>query len=111
MQLTAETVKGFTGSILAPRFDNPAPIPKFHEELWELCCSDDLWVAIAAPRSHAKSTSVTLRYLLAEALFRKSQFILIVSNTEGQAAQFLGDIKVELTENEELINLFGKVKL
>ena len=109
MELTAELIKGFTGSVLAPRFDNPAPIPKFHEELWELCCLDDDRVAIAAPRGHAKSTSTTLSYVLAEALFRSSKYILIVSDTEGQAAQFLGDIKVELAENDALQDLFGKM--
>jgi len=110
MELTAEVIEGFTGSVLASRFDNPAPIPAFHKELWEMCCWDDRKVAIAAPRGHAKSTSVTLGYVLAEALFRTSDFILIVSDTEGQAAQFLGDIKVELSENEDLINLFGVSK-
>jgi predicted phage terminase large subunit-like protein len=35
------------------------------------------------------------------------KFVLIVSDTEGQAIQFLSDIKRELYENEELIRLFG----
>ena len=72
-------------------------------------CLEDDRVAIAAPRGHAKSTSTTLSYALAEALFRSSKYILIVSDTEGQAAQFLGDIKVELSENEALQGLFGKM--
>ena len=78
MELTAEVIKGFTGSVLASRFDNPAPIPAFHEELWGMCCLEDDRVAIAAPRGHAKSTSTTLSYALAEALFRSSKYILIV---------------------------------
>lgn len=110
MKLTAEGVKGFTGSILASRFDNPTPIPDFHSELWEMCCLDDPWVALAAPRGHAKSTSVTLSFALAAVLFREAKYTLIISDTEGQASQFLGDIKVELEENEELIGLFGKMK-
>ncbi|MBL4591179.1 MAG: phage terminase large subunit [Phycisphaerales bacterium] len=44
-------------------------------------------------------------------LFRKAKFVLLVSDTEGQAVQFLGDIKIELTENESLTGLFGKVTL
>jgi predicted phage terminase large subunit-like protein len=109
MELTAELIKGFTGSVLASRFDNPAPIPPFHEELWELCCLPDEKVGCAAPRGHAKSTAVTLSYALALALFRIKDHILLVSDTEGQASQFLGDIAIELSENEVLQETFGKV--
>lgn len=109
MDLTADLIEGFTGSVLASRFDNPAPIPQFHKELWGLCCLDDQKVAVAAPRGHAKSTSVTLSYALALALFRIRDHILIVSDTEGQASQFLGDIAIELAENEMLHENFGNI--
>lgn len=111
MALDADTVYGFTGSVLAPRFDNTAKIPDFHKELWELCCKGGKRVAIAAPRGHAKSTSVTFSYLLSTLLFRESRYAVIVSDTEGQAKQFLGDLKNELLENEDLIALFGVGKL
>lgn len=105
--LDSKTIRGFVGACLLDRFDNKAPIPTFHEELWEMCSSPYQKIAIAAPRGHAKSTSVTLGYLLAAALFRQSQFIVLVSDTEGQAKLFLNDIKIELTENEDLVELFG----
>jgi len=105
--LDSATIKGFVGSCLLSRFDNPTPIPQFHEELWDICTSGHNKVAIAAPRGHAKSTSITLSYLLAEALFRSSQFIILVSDTEGQAKLFLNDIKIELEENDNIRNLFG----
>lgn len=105
--LDAETVYGFTGTCLVNRFDSAVPIPQFHKELWELCCNRDRYVAIAAPRGHAKSTSITLSFLLAAILFRRSKYALIVSDTEGQAKQFLGDLKTELLENEDVIKLFG----
>lgn len=104
--LDSATVKGFVGSCLLSRFDAAAAIPQFHEELWEMCCSGESKVAIAAPRGHAKSTSVTLSYLLAAALFREADFIILVSDTEGQAKLFLADIKIELSENEDLMALF-----
>lgn len=110
MTITANTIRGFTGSVLASRFDKPAPIPRFHEELWELCTLPDKKVAVAAPRGHAKSTSTTLSYALAMALFRERDHILIVSDTEGQASQFLGDIAIELSENDVLHENFGKIK-
>jgi len=105
--LDAEMVYGFTGTCLVNRFDSPKPIPSFHKELWELCCSGKPKVAIAAPRGHAKSTSITLSYLLASLLFRESKYAVIVSDTEGQAKQFLGDLKAELLENEDLKKFFG----
>ena len=64
-------------------------------------------VAIAAPRSHGKSTAITHAYVLANILFRERRFILIVSDTETQAINFLGDIREELTNNDDIANLFG----
>jgi len=92
-------------------FDNPQPTPKFHMELWAKCCSASQFVSIAAPRGHAKSTAVTHSYTLAEVLFRSSVFVLLVSDTEGQAVLFLSDIKRELIENDELREVFGVKRL
>ena len=47
--LTAESLEGFVGSVLMKGFDQPAPIPDFHREMWGLCCSSHKFVAIAAP--------------------------------------------------------------
>lgn len=110
VKLTAELIEGFVGSVLLQNFDSPAPIPDFHRELWGYCCSDKPLVAVAAPRGHAKSTAVSLSYVLAAALFRDRTFILLISDTEGQAKEFLGDIKKELQSNETLIELFGVKK-
>ena len=74
--------------------------------MWEYVCSDARLVALAAPRSHAKSTAITHSYVLASLLFRESDYVLIVSDTVSQAVQFLGDIKKELSENEDLKALF-----
>jgi hypothetical protein len=67
--INASTVKGLTLGLLAVNYDNPKPVPYFHEEMWELCCSEHKKVAIAAPRGHAKSTAITHAYILAEVLF------------------------------------------
>lgn len=91
---------------LLKRFDKPTPIPDFHKTWWDLCCSDRRFVAFAAPRAHAKSTAITHSYVLANALFRVKDFIVIVSDTETQAIQFLNDIKMELTDNVDLKALF-----
>jgi predicted phage terminase large subunit-like protein len=44
---------------------------------------------------------------LAKIVFRESDFILVVSDTETQAVFFLQDLKKELTENEDLRKMFG----
>jgi predicted phage terminase large subunit-like protein len=108
--LTASLVEGFVGSVLAKKFDDATAIPQFHKELWELATSPAQYVAIAAPRGHAKSTAGTLAYTLASLLFRESTFALIVSDTESQACMFLGAIKQELQDNEDIIELFGLKK-
>ena len=107
MKLDKYLVKGFVGLLLAKNFDAATKIPWFHEEWWELCCSDHKAVSIAAPRGHAKSTAITLGFCLASVLFRDRSYAMIVSDTETQACLFLGQIKAELMENEELRKLFG----
>jgi len=72
-----------------------------------MCCSNHKFVAIAAPRNHAKSTAITHSYTLACILLRERQFVLVVSDTEAQAAFFLNDLKKDLSENEDLIKVFG----
>lgn len=105
--LDAQTVNGFVGSVLKRKFDHAAATPQCHFDWWDLCCSKSQYVAIAAPRNHAKSTAISFSWLLAAVLFRQHQFVVLVSDTETQATLFLGDIKQELIENEDLVNLFG----
>lgn len=106
IKLTPELIRGFTGSVLAVKYDNPKPIPQFHVEMWDLCCSDHAKVAIAAPREHAKSTAITGAYTLASLLFRNSRHILILSSNEELASQFLNSIKTTLAENEVIREQF-----
>jgi predicted phage terminase large subunit-like protein len=108
--LTESLIEGFVGSVLAKKFDEATAIPHFHKELWELACSSAQYVAVAAPRGHAKSTAGTLAYTLASILFRESTFALIISDTESQACMFLGALKQELQDNEDIIELFGVKK-
>lgn len=102
VELDAALVEGLVSAFLAVRFDQPVAIPPFHRDMWKLCCAPHPRVAIAAPRGFAKSTAVTHSYGLAALLFRQSSYALIVSDTEGQAVQFLTDMKMELKENEHL---------
>jgi predicted phage terminase large subunit-like protein len=105
--LTAAIMEMFVKKYLMFKLDDPKPTPPFHLELWEDCCSACPRVADAAPRSHAKSTAVTLAFVLAMNLFRQRDFTLIVSDTWAQSIEFLGDLKTELMENEEIRADFG----
>lgn len=105
-QLTSDLIHGFSGAVLAHKYDGATPTPKFHMELWDLFCKPNKFIAAAAPRGHGKSTAITLAYILAHVLFRARRFVLIVSDTESQAVNFLGDIKNELKNNEDLNQLF-----
>lgn len=107
--LTADVIEGFSASLLQKNFDGAVKSPACHREWWELFCSKNNQVAIAAPRRHAKTTAVTQTCALAAVLFREREYVLIVSDTITQAIQFLGDIKQELLENEALRALF-KIK-
>jgi len=109
VELTSDIIAGFSGSLLQKNYDSAVESPDCHYEWWDLCASSEPKVAIAAPRKHAKSTAITLAYVLAAVLFRQRTYVLIVSDTVTQAAQFLGDIKRELSDNEKIVQLF-KIK-
>lgn len=109
--IDAEWVHGFSKACLQANFDNPAPTPKFHKEMWEMCTGPRRYVAIAAPRGHAKSSAITHSYTLSCVLSRTKQYVIIISDTEEQAAEFLGDIKRELVENALIKGLFGAFRL
>ena len=104
--LTAETIRGFVGSMLQKNFDGAVESPDCHMEWWSYFCDKHPQVALCAPRGHAKSTSLTFAYTLANLVFRERSYVLIVSDTVAQSVQFLADIKKELLDNERLRGLF-----
>jgi len=87
------------------------PPSKMHKELYELL--QDLppggRLAVAGPRGSAKSTLVSLIYLLWFICYKKAKFIVLVSDTEEKAADFLGHVKDELVENDRLVADFPEV--
>lgn len=106
-KLTAAIVEGFASSCLVKFFDDASQFANFHREWWDLCCSDDKFVAICAPRGHSKSTTITIVYTLAAVLFRNRKYAIIVADTETQASLFLGQIKQILYDSKEIQDLFG----
>lgn len=105
--LDAQIIEGFVNACLLSKFEGATRVPEMHREWWELCCGPSRFTAIAAPRHHAKSTAITLSFVLASALFKVSKYIIIVSDTEKQASLFLSEVRNELESNEDIIKLFG----
>jgi len=105
--LTADLIEAFAGTFLSPRYDNSAPTPQFHREAWGLYGSSYPQAMVIAPREHAKSTALTMDYILAETLFRNSDYVILVGSTEDNAAEQLSNISEELHENTELRHHFG----
>ncbi|MFQ5770923.1 MAG: hypothetical protein ACE5HX_10340, partial [bacterium] len=66
-------------------------------------------MAIAAPRGHAKSTIVSLVYVLWCVLYLKEKLILIASNTQEQAVTLLKDIKHQLKSNPLIVSDFPEI--
>ena len=109
--LNALVMEMFVQNYLMSRLDDPMPTPEMHRKMWTLCSTLEKFVGIAAPRGHAKSTAITLAYVLAMALLRQRDFILIISDTWAQSIEFLGDLKTEIMENEGIIKDFEPKKL
>ena len=63
-------------------------------------------LAIAAPRGHAKSTLVSLAYVLWCICYRREPFILLISHTQLQAVDALEQVKNELQANGRLMEDF-----
>ena len=84
--------------------------PMFHYELIEAVMKHR-HVAIASPRSSAKSTLLVFLYPFHQIVFKKRKFILIVSNTFKKAAMHLDSIKKELAENADLMRMFPRITM
>jgi predicted phage terminase large subunit-like protein len=105
--LTGELVESFAGTFLSPMYDSAVPTPQCHREWWDLYCSNAMLVGIAAPRAHAKSTALTHDYSLANVCFQVENHVLVVSATEELALAHLGDIAMELRDNDDLRSSFN----
>jgi predicted phage terminase large subunit-like protein len=102
LELTPDLVEGLIRKYLIRHYDNPAPIPPFHRELLARVCNVHPKVAMAAPRGHAKSTTITLAYVIACVVFRVKDFVVIISDTLDQATLFLETIRGILQNDPDL---------
>lgn len=108
----------FTGSPPHDLLKADTPSPPFHYELTKTLRDAVLHpytqkIAVAAPRSHAKSTIVTNIFPIWCVCYLddvQEYFWAIIGASQDKAKQFLDTIKSELEDNELLIEDFGKLK-
>ena len=90
-----------------------APYSGMHKEIFTLLLQMTKRrkgrLAIAAPRGHAKSTIVSLVYVLWCVLYSKEKLVLIASNTITQAMALLKGIKHQLENNALIIDDFPEI--
>ena len=87
------------------------PFGEIHRQIFPLLEDDSIQrVAIAAPRGFGKTSIINLAFPAQRLLFRKSRFILQISETADLAEQMSDNLKVELTSNQDISEMFGDVK-
>lgn len=79
---------------------------EFHKEGYQLILTEAR-VAVAAPREHAKSTTVGLIFVLYCICYKLRRFIVYISDTETQAIGQLRGVREELETNDKLRDEFG----
>jgi predicted phage terminase large subunit-like protein len=87
--------------------DTASTLPAFHhwlaEQLRAFHARRGSRLALVAPRESAKSTWVTLAYVLRSAIEKRERYILLFSDSEDQAEKFLAAVKAEVEGNARLI--------
>ncbi len=63
-------------------------------------------IVVAAPRQHGKTSLIYLGYVLWSVLFKKHKYIVCLSASEQRAEEALEDIRVELQNNEHILDDF-----
>ena len=84
----------------------PTAHPTLHTDILALMTSDNKLKAIGVPRGHAKSTIVTFLLVLYRICFMEKKFIVIVSDSEDKAKDFVVRIRQELEFNHKLKSMF-----
>jgi len=110
-EIGRRSLRAFASIYLKAHFRLPPSV--MHKELFGLLekasAERNARIAVAAPRGHAKSTLVSLAYVLWCICYHLEHHIVIVSNTADQAVDLLTAIKNELESNELLIRNFPDV--
>lgn len=92
---------------VSPKY-HPLETPAFHKEiLSDVSDKSKPFVAVAAPRGHAKSTLVNHDFLLWAICTRQVHFAIPISDTYSQSVEFVNAVKEELADNTIIRWLYG----
>ena len=104
-----ENIHLFGWFVARPYF--PLETPLFHKEILDLISDkNNRRIGVIAPRGHAKSTTVDMTYPMWAGCFEQEEFIVIISDTYTQAAEFINALKDEFEHNPKIKWLFGDMK-
>lgn len=104
-----ENIHLFGWFVARPYF--PLETPLFHKEILDLISDkNNRRIGVIAPRGHAKSTTVDMTYPMWAGCFEQEEFIVIISDTYTQAAEFINALKDEFENNPKIKWLFGNMK-
>lgn len=104
-----ENIHLFGWFVARPYF--PLETPLFHKEILDLISDkNNRRIGVIAPRGHAKSTTVDMTYPLWAGCFQQEEFVVIISDTYTQAAEFINALKDEFENNPKIKWLFGNMK-
>jgi len=104
-----ENIHLFGWFVARPYF--PLETPLFHKEILDLISDkNNRRIGAIAPRGHAKSTTVDMTYPMWAGCFEQEEFIVIISDTYTQAAEFINALKDEFEHNPKIKWLFGNMK-
>ena len=91
-----------------------AATPPFHREIYsDLQDNSIKRLGIIAPRGHSKSTVVSVLFPMWRTIFKPQNedlMILLVSESQSQAVNFLSIIKHNLENNPRILSYFGSLK-
>ena len=104
-----ENIHLFGWFVARPYF--PLETPLFHKEILDLISDkNNRRIGVIAPRGHAKSTTVDMTYPLWAGCFQQEEFVVIISDTYTQAAEFINALKDEFEHNPKIKWLFGNMR-
>jgi hypothetical protein len=87
------------------------PFCKEHDKIFELIDDESRQqVAIAAPRAFGKSSLLQKAFLARKILFQDSKYNVPVSASNTLAVNFAENLKIELTSNVRIKELFGDLE-
>lgn len=100
----AESIMLFGQTYFTEHF--PSKHPTLHSDILALFSSTNKFKATAVPRGHSKSTLVSFLMAIYRIVFMERKFLVVVSDSEDKAIDFVVRIRNELEYNKKLINDF-----